>query len=169
MALPPLPHTTPHTLRRTYISIVLLANSFDVKWVMSQVGHADSKMTMDVYAQLEQRAKRSHGTNFYQLIRDARNQIEDAATTPVTTQKAPKPNRARFQARRARGQELKKRSSAGQKRHGETGIRTRDTTIFSGGLTEPTGGAMSPKTRRFAGLLRRRHLRLNARGATRYR
>ena len=44
--------TTPHTLRRTYISIALLANSFDVLWVMGQVGHADSKMTMDVYAQL---------------------------------------------------------------------------------------------------------------------
>jgi integrase len=48
--LPRLPHTTPHSLRRTYISIALLANSFDVKWVMSQVGHADSKMTLDVYA-----------------------------------------------------------------------------------------------------------------------
>jgi hypothetical protein len=59
--LPPLPETTPHTLRRTYISIALIANNFDVKWVMAQVGHADSKMTMDVYAQLEQRADRSHG------------------------------------------------------------------------------------------------------------
>jgi integrase len=68
--LPPLPATTPHSLRRTYISIALLANSFDVKWVMSQVGHADSKMTMDVYAQLEQRVDRSHGTNFDRLIRD---------------------------------------------------------------------------------------------------
>lgn len=46
--LPPLPRTTPHSLRRTYISIALLANRFDVKWVMSQVGHADSKMTLDV-------------------------------------------------------------------------------------------------------------------------
>ena len=45
--LPPLPRTTPHTLRRTYISIALLANNFDVKWVMGQVGHADSRMTMD--------------------------------------------------------------------------------------------------------------------------
>jgi integrase len=45
--LPALPNTTPHTLRRTYISIALLANRFDVLWVMSQVGHADSKMTMD--------------------------------------------------------------------------------------------------------------------------
>jgi integrase len=59
--LPPLPRTTPHSLRRTYISIALLANNFDVKWVMNQVGHADSKMTLDVYAQLEQRVKREHG------------------------------------------------------------------------------------------------------------
>jgi len=70
--LPPLPHTTPHTLRRTYISIALLANNFDVKWVMGQVGHADSKMTLDVYAQLEQRVDRSHGTSFDALIRGAR-------------------------------------------------------------------------------------------------
>jgi integrase len=60
--LPSLPHTTPHTLRRIYISIALIANNFDVKWVMKQVGHADSRMTMDVYAQLEQRIDRSHGT-----------------------------------------------------------------------------------------------------------
>ena len=70
--LPPLPHTTPHTLRRTYISIALVANSFDVKWVMAQVGHADSRMTMDVYAQLEQRAKRDHGESFDRLLREAR-------------------------------------------------------------------------------------------------
>jgi integrase len=42
----------PAHLRRTYISIALLAKGFDVLWVMRQVGHADSKMTMDVYAQL---------------------------------------------------------------------------------------------------------------------
>src|SRR3954465_12403438 len=70
--LPPLPRTTPHSLRRTYISIALLANNFDVKWVMSQVGHADSKMTLDVYAQLEQRLDRSHGKNFDRLIERAR-------------------------------------------------------------------------------------------------
>jgi integrase len=73
--LPPLPNTTPHALRRTYISIALLANEFDVKWVMGQVGHADSKMTMDVYAQLEQRADRSHGTSFDRLIGAARDQL----------------------------------------------------------------------------------------------
>jgi hypothetical protein len=39
---------------------------------MGQVGHADSKMTMDVYPQLEQRIDRSHGTNFDRLMRSAR-------------------------------------------------------------------------------------------------
>lgn len=73
--LPPLPHVTPHTLRRTYISIALLANNFDVLWVMGQVGHADSKMTLDVYAQLEQRVKRFHGTAFDGLVRQAREQL----------------------------------------------------------------------------------------------
>jgi integrase len=45
-----MPTTPPHTLRRTYISIALLANNFDVLWVMHQVGRSDSKMTLDVYA-----------------------------------------------------------------------------------------------------------------------
>jgi hypothetical protein len=70
--LPALPNTTPHTLRRTYISVALLANRFDVLWVMRQVGHADSKMTMDVYAQLQQRAERQHGEAFDALVRRAR-------------------------------------------------------------------------------------------------
>ena len=74
---PPLPQTSPHTLRRTYISIALIANGFDVKWVMSQVGHADSSMTMDVYAQLEQRVNRQHGTAFDALLREARGHEED--------------------------------------------------------------------------------------------
>jgi hypothetical protein len=39
---------------------------------MAQVGHADSRMTMDVYAQLEQRAKRDHGESFDRLLREAR-------------------------------------------------------------------------------------------------
>lgn len=68
LGLPPLPHTTHHTLRRTYISIALLANGFDIKWVMNQVGHADSRMTLDVYAQLEQRVNRQHGIKFDQLV-----------------------------------------------------------------------------------------------------
>lgn len=78
-SLPPLPSTTPHTLRRTYISIALLANEFDVKWVMDQVGHADSTMTMDVYAQLQQRVERQHGANFDRLVRKARTQLAGVA------------------------------------------------------------------------------------------
>ena len=69
--LPPMPNTTPHSLRRTYISIALLANNFDVLWVMHQVGHGDSKMTMDVYAQLQQRVNRQHGQAFDALVRRA--------------------------------------------------------------------------------------------------
>ena len=83
--LPPLPHTTPHTLRRTYISIALLANRFDVLWVMGQVGHADSKMTLDVYAQLQQRVKREHGRAFDTLVRQAREQLYG------TTSRLPEP------------------------------------------------------------------------------
>jgi integrase len=73
--LPPLPRTTPHTLRRTYISIAPLANGFNVKWVMSQVRHADSKTTLDVYERLEQRVKREHGIRFDALVRAAEEQM----------------------------------------------------------------------------------------------
>jgi hypothetical protein len=49
-----------------------------VKWVMSQVGHVNSKMTMDVYAQLEQRVERSHGIAFDELVSRARGRDKDA-------------------------------------------------------------------------------------------
>jgi integrase len=92
--LPPLPHVTPHTLRRTYISIALLANNFDVLWVMGQVGHADSKMTLDVYAQLQQRVKRQHGAAFDRLVRRAREQLKGVeAIRTAGSQVNPNPNR----------------------------------------------------------------------------
>ncbi len=50
--LPPLPHITPHSLRRTYVSIMLLATEFDIPFVQHQVGHAHARMTIDVYNQL---------------------------------------------------------------------------------------------------------------------
>ena len=49
---------------------------------MSQVGHADSKMTLDVYAQLEQRVKREHGVRFDAVVRDARVQLHGAQMRP---------------------------------------------------------------------------------------
>jgi integrase len=82
MGLPPLPAVTPHSMRRTYISLALVANNFDVKWVMRQVGHANSKMTLDVYAQLEQRIKRDHGASLDRLISSARVQT-DGTTAPA--------------------------------------------------------------------------------------
>src|ERR1019366_5484778 len=53
--------------------------------VMSQVGHADSKMTMDVYAQLEQRVDRSHGESFDRLVRKAREQVAGYSPDPADT------------------------------------------------------------------------------------
>jgi hypothetical protein len=80
----------PHTLRRTYISIALLANRFDVLRVMGHVGHADSKMTLDVYAQLQQRVKREHGRAFDTLVRQAREQLY--GTTSELPEAAPEAN-----------------------------------------------------------------------------
>jgi hypothetical protein len=40
-----------------------------------QVGHADSAMTLDVYAQLQQRHERAHGEAFDQLIAGARERL----------------------------------------------------------------------------------------------
>ena len=54
-----------------------MANKFDVKFVMDQVGHADSKMTTDVYNQLQQRAQREHGEAF-DRVRSARERLYGA-------------------------------------------------------------------------------------------
>jgi integrase len=76
--LPPLPDVVPHTMRRTYISIMLLATKFDVKFVQSQVGHEDSKLTVDVYQQLLDRSKREHGVAFDALVSDAKRTLYGA-------------------------------------------------------------------------------------------
>ncbi len=132
--MPALPHITPHSLRRTYITVALLGSEYDIKWVMEQVGHADSKMTMDVYNQLQQRAKREHGATFDQLIREAKATLYgddtptereqttttdgvwagDWAGTPKTTRKTPSPRRP------ARGQKL--RTSSRKARRGDCNL-----------------------------------------------
>ncbi len=73
--LPPLPHITPHSLRRTYVSIMLLATNFDIPYVQSQVGHAHATMTLDVYNQLLDRSKRQHGAAFDALLSEARSTL----------------------------------------------------------------------------------------------
>src|SRR3954453_9441137 len=67
------------------MSIALLANRFDVLWVMGQVGHADSKMTMDVHPQLQQRVKREHGRAFDRLVDQAREQLYGAVPAALNS------------------------------------------------------------------------------------
>lgn len=53
--LPQLPEPlTPHSLRRTFISI-LLALGHEVPYVMEQAGHADPKVTLGIYARVMRR------------------------------------------------------------------------------------------------------------------
>lgn len=47
----PMPGVTPHSLRRTYISLLLAAGA-DVPYVMAQAGHTDPKMTLGLYAKV---------------------------------------------------------------------------------------------------------------------
>lgn len=55
----PLPKITPHALRRTYISLMLEAGA-PLQYVMDQVGHADSKTTLEIYAQVQKRVSRKN-------------------------------------------------------------------------------------------------------------
>lgn len=67
-SLPPLPRTTPHTLRRTYITLALEAG-LPVPFVMAQVGHSDSRTTLQIYAKVLARRDRSdHGRAFDELV-----------------------------------------------------------------------------------------------------
>jgi integrase len=55
--LNPLPEDiTPHSLRRTFISL-LLATGAEVPYVMRQVGHTDPKVTLSIYAQVMYRGE----------------------------------------------------------------------------------------------------------------
>ena len=55
--LAPLPPVVPHTLRRTYISLMLEAGA-PLHYVMDQVGHEDSKTTLEIYAPVQKRVNR---------------------------------------------------------------------------------------------------------------
>ena len=61
---------TPHTLRRTYISLMLSAGA-EVPYV-PQVGHADPKVTLEIYAiVLKRRERRQFAAAFDALMQDA--------------------------------------------------------------------------------------------------
>ena len=57
---------TPHSLRRTYISLQL-AGGADVRYVMGQVGHTDPGLTLRIYAQVID-ADREHGAQVDALV-----------------------------------------------------------------------------------------------------
>lgn len=62
---------TPHTLRRTYISLMLAAGA-EVPYVQAQVGHADAKVTLEIYAiVLKRRERRQFAAAFDALMADA--------------------------------------------------------------------------------------------------
>lgn len=67
--LPPLPgRVTAHTLRRTYISMMFAAGA-EIPYVMAQVGHEDSKVTLEIYARvLKRRDREQVGRAFDHLL-----------------------------------------------------------------------------------------------------
>jgi integrase len=82
---PDLPErVTPHTLRRTYITLMFEAGA-TVPYVMGQVGHADSATTLEVYSQvLERRERRTVGEAFDRLMRDAVPSRSDSTVDALT-------------------------------------------------------------------------------------
>ena len=63
----PLPSVTPHTLRRTYISLMLEAGA-PLHYVMSQVGHEDSKTTLEIYAHVQKRISRTQVKRSFEAL-----------------------------------------------------------------------------------------------------
>jgi integrase len=69
---PALPEAiTPHSLRRTYISLLLTAGA-DPQYVMQQVGHTDPALTLRIYAQVLKRRQRQHGAAVDDLLHEVR-------------------------------------------------------------------------------------------------
>ena len=61
----PLPaKVTAHTLRRTYISMMFAAGA-EIPYVMAQVGHADSKVTLEIYARVLKRRDRDEASRAF--------------------------------------------------------------------------------------------------------
>jgi hypothetical protein len=66
--LPPIGrHVTPHTLRKTYIALLLEADA-PVSYVQAQVGHLSSKTTLEIYAYVLSRKQRGEVGRKIELI-----------------------------------------------------------------------------------------------------
>jgi integrase len=94
--LPPLPaKVTAHTLRRTYISMMFAAGA-EIPYVMAQVGHGDSKVTLEIYAQvLKRRDREQIGRAFDHLLvgggRGEPRTAARAARRPISRSKSAAP------------------------------------------------------------------------------
>jgi integrase len=86
--LPPLGRVTPHTLRYTFISL-LLANGAELPYVMAQVGHADESTTLRIYAKVLRRDRRHVGKAVDEMVGEAFPAANDSTTDP--TQRSNRP------------------------------------------------------------------------------
>jgi integrase len=79
--LPPLPaEVTAHTLRRTYISMMFAAGA-EIPYVMAQVGHADSKVTLEIYARVLKRRDREETSRAFDELLVGRGGPQPPAST----------------------------------------------------------------------------------------
>ena len=62
-----LPPVTPHTLRRTYISLMLEAGA-PLHYVMSQVGHGEPKTNLEIYAHVQNRINRTQVKRSFEAL-----------------------------------------------------------------------------------------------------
>jgi hypothetical protein len=82
--VPEILECTPHTLRRSYISL-LLAPGCDPAYVEQQVGHTDPTLTLRIYQQVLKPKRRED-------YRDRVNEL--LGTSPAALSKLPEPTQA---------------------------------------------------------------------------
>jgi integrase len=98
--LPALPkRVTAHTLRRTYISMMFAAGA-EIPYVMAQVGHEDSKVTLEIYAQVLKRRDRDNIGNAFDHLLLGRVEAGSASEERSVTQ---------FRSRHDRGERARNR------------------------------------------------------------
>jgi integrase len=100
--LPPLPkRVTAHTLRRTYISMMFAAGA-ELPYVMAQVGHDDSKVTLEIYARVLKRRDRDDIGRAFDHLLLGRGESEPGASE-VARELPKRPARKRPRAGRNSG------------------------------------------------------------------
>jgi integrase len=97
--LPSLPkRVTAHTLRRTYISMMFAAGA-ELPYVMAQVGHDHSKVTLEIYARVLKRRDRDDiGRAFDHLLlgrKESEPGASEATSEPAKTPRLRRPRAGR--------------------------------------------------------------------------